>query len=360
MIPQVKKFAKRSKAMIITYHIYDNWQLKKQFNSGKVESSCGSTHSKIPLSESLDYINSVFNDYLKYSHIPTQVIRNKKILEIGSGDNFGVALKFLIAGALEVVCLDKFYSKRDPEHQYKIYQAMRKNLDNDSKQRFDDAINLSNGIEINPEKLKYIYGKGIEEAEKLFNPSSFDFIVSRAVLEHLYDSDAAFSVMDNLLTPGGYMIHKIDFRDHKIFTAQGMHPLTFLTIHDPIYRLMTINSGKPNRKLINYYKNKLYELKYCADIYIIRILGENSEIFPHKKNIELGIDYFESTISLINKIRSKLIANFRNMPEEDLIISGIFLTAIKPNPDKSETKRQGSIKSGNERIDDMVKICKDV
>jgi hypothetical protein len=57
--------------------------------------------------------------------------------------------------------------------------------------------------------LLHIYGTGIEEAGKLF--------------EHLYEPDRAFSVLDGLLLPGGYMIHKIDFRDHGMFSDKH-HP----------------------------------------------------------------------------------------------------------------------------------------
>ncbi|MGI8731735.1 MAG: hypothetical protein ACR2LM_00335 [Pyrinomonadaceae bacterium] len=46
-----------------------------------------------------------------------------KVFELGFGDNVGVALKFIAAGATKVVCLDKFYSKRNLEQQRKIYLA---------------------------------------------------------------------------------------------------------------------------------------------------------------------------------------------------------------------------------------------
>ena len=52
-------------------------------------------------------------------------------MEIGHGDNLGVALRFLAAGAAEVICLDKFYSKRDPERQREIYLALRAQLDDE-------------------------------------------------------------------------------------------------------------------------------------------------------------------------------------------------------------------------------------
>jgi SAM-dependent methyltransferase len=164
----------------------------------------------------------------------------------------------------------------------------------------------------------------------MFEPESFDFIVSRAVMEHLYDADAAFSVMDRLLVHGGSMIHKIDFRDHGMFSNYGFHPLTFLTIRDSIYRLMTYGSGQPNRKLLDYYLQKMNVLQYCQKILITHIVGNENEILPHKDTALHGIDYSDATLSLLNEIRPYLINGFKDMADEELMVAGIFLIAKKP------------------------------
>ena len=315
--------------MIIAYHIYDNWRTKKKFASGNYESSSGSTHTGRSLSESLAYINQVFNDYLTYSGIPLSLLREKRILEIGPGDNIGVALKFLMAGAQQVVCLDKLYSKRDDKQQYKIYLEMRKHFDDRERHIYDSIISLNGDITINAEKLKYVHGAGIEEADKILEPGSFDLIVSRAVLEHLHDPDAAFSVMNRLLKSGGCMIHKIDFSDHGLFSDKGFHPLTYLTIPDPIYKLMTYDSGKPNRRLFTYYRQKMAEFKYDSKILITRLLGTDDKIDPHRETLLPGVDYPESSISLIRDIRPRLQNGFKDMSDEDLVVQGIFLVAKK-------------------------------
>ena len=316
--------------MIITKLIYDNWRAKRRFNSGNFSDSCGSTLENKSLSESLNYINNVFEDYLIYSSNTMDNFRGKRILEIGPGDNLGVALKFLVAGAAQVVCLDKFYSKRKFEQEYELYQALRAQLDENSKKLFDEAINLKNGIEINSNKLKYIYGISINEARNLFNKESFDFIISRAVLEHIYDIDTAFSVMNDFLVSGGYMMHKIDLQDHKIFSSGEMHPLTFLTIPDFLYRLISKYTSHPNRKLIKYYRQKMIELGYDTKIFITSVVGEEGEILPHKEAISFNVDFFQHTLNLIDKIRQKLSSRFRNISNKSLMISGIFLIAKKP------------------------------
>lgn len=330
MLTQLKQITKKSKTAIIGYNIYNNWKDKKRFNSGCLETSSGTGHSNRTLSESLNYVNDVFDDYFSYSDISHEMIRNKRILEIGPGDNLGVALKFLSIGAAQVVCLDKFYSKRDTEQEFKIYQALRAQIDDVSKQRLDKVINLTNGIKIDPNRLRCIYGMAIEDVKKEFNSEYFDFIVSRAVVEHLYDTESAFFSMDRLLIPGGVMVHKIDFRDHGMFSSYGLHPFTFLTIPDGVYRLMKADSGKPNRRLINYYREKMIELNYDIKIFITQIVGNKEPVFPHKERIELGVDYSKSSISLINEIRPKLNKKFKDLSDEEIMITGIFLVGRKP------------------------------
>ena len=91
--------AARSKTILISHHIYDNWRAKKRFVAGDIESTSGSTHTPLALQDSLRYIDRAFDDYLVYSGLSHEMLRDKSILEIGPGDNVGIALKFLLAGA---------------------------------------------------------------------------------------------------------------------------------------------------------------------------------------------------------------------------------------------------------------------
>jgi SAM-dependent methyltransferase len=330
MLTYLRRFGPKTKMALISWHIYDNWSTKRRFNAGKIELTSGSTHLKKTLSESLRYVDQVFDDYLTYSAISVDMLRDKRILEIGPGDNIGVALKFLVAGAKQVVCLDKFFSKYDWEQQRKIYQSLRDQWSEDERQIFDEVIDLEKGSKVESQKLLYLYGTGIEEAEKIFEPESFDLIVSRAVFEHLYNPNSAFSVMSRLLKPDGYMLHKIDFKDHGVFSKHNHHPLTFLTIPSPIYKLMTYDSGKPNRRLINFYRQKLTGLEFDSKILITQIVGVENEIVPHKEIVSFGVDYTDTTLSLLKKIRPRLQIDFKDMSDEDLMVSGIFLIARKP------------------------------
>ena len=293
----------------IIYHIFGNYKTNILFKLGYFKTNNGSTHFRFnSISDSLKYINQVFDEYLSFADIPIKDIKGKNILELGPGDNFGVALKFLIAGANKVVCLDKFYSNRDASQQHQIYKAIRGELLPEEKTNFDNIINLDGQtVEFISDKFEYIYGTGIENALNILSPTSFDMIVSRAVLEHIPDLDATFDTMDKLLCTDGYMVHNVDLRDHGIFTSVGLHPLTFLSVSEKIWKLMTSRSGKPNRMRIDYYKRKMEKLNYNYRVKVIH----------------------SATLPVIEEMKSQLQPKFRKMLSEDLMPETIFLIAKK-------------------------------
>ena len=337
MSAALKQVAGRSKTLIILHRIVDNWRRRRAFQSGQTVNAYGSTHEFWSLEKSVNYINQVYREYLDYSGLTPDAFRGRRVLEVGPGDNFGVALKFLADGAAKVVSLDKFYSERNEEQQARIYRELRNQLSPEQAAVFDETIKLDGPVELNKNRLQYIYGHGIEEADKILEPESFHFIVSRAVLHNVYDIERGFQAMDRLLAPGGYMAHKIDFSDENMFSSRGMHPLTFLTIPESIYRLMARDSGKPNRRLINDYRELMRKLGYDAKLFVSSIVGVGP-LTPHKVKIERGVDYGNATVSLIDEIRSKLASRYRRLPEADLAPAGIFLVARKAQRGTKDTK----------------------
>lgn len=329
MSAQLKQVAGRSKTLIILHRIVDNWRRRRAFQAGQTTTAYGSTHEFWSLEKSVNYINRVYREYLEYAGLTPEAFRDRNVLEVGPGDNFGVALRFIADGAAKVVSLDKFYSERNDEQQTRIYRELRKQLRPEQTAVFDESIRLEGGVELNKARIEYIYGHGIEEADKILEPESFHFIVSRAVLHNVYDIERGFDAMDRLLAPGGYMAHKIDCSDENMFSSRGMHPLTFLTIPESIYRLMAKDSGKPNRRLINDYRDLMRKRGYDAKLFASAIVGVGP--LPRaKEKIERGVDYGNGTVQLIEEIRSKLALPYRTLAEEDLAVAGIFLVAQKP------------------------------
>lgn len=335
MLSYFKWLARGSKCAIIAYKIYDNWRIKRKLSRGRVETSHGSTHLRMSTEESVSYITTQFEDYLRYGHLTEANLEGKSLLELGCGDNVGLALRFIAAGAERAVCVDKFHSKRDEKQQRQIYLALRKSLTAEQQRRFDNAISLERGIQLHPQKLQMLYGTSLREVAAGLDspdhspPKRFDFVISRAVLEEVWDIDSAFREMDQVLAPRGHALHKIDLSDYGIFSGAGMNPLTFLTIPDSIYRRMASDSGLPNRKLIDYYRSQMQRLGYEARFYITGVIGQG-ELVPHKESLVAGEDYSEATLKMVEDLRPRLASTYHHCSTESLLVSGIFLAARKP------------------------------
>jgi SAM-dependent methyltransferase len=312
---------------VIAKCIVHNWLTAIRLSFGNRASAIGATHTHLTLSQSIGYIGKVYEDYIRWGQLAETDLAGARILEIGPGDNAGIALRFIAAGARQVVCLDKFESYRNPDTQLKIYRALRDELPPAGQQRYDRAIRLTSSFEIDAEQVRVISNCGIERAHEFLEPGSFDLIVSRAVLEEVFEIEQAFAAMDRLLRPGGRLIHKIDLSDYGLFSGKGFNALEFLTIPSPLYWLMSKYSGIPNRKRIGFYSDLMKRYGYDAQYLTTALagIGELPEPSP-KVNPEL---LPPSVLDGLRTVRPRLAGCFRSMPDADLLCSGIFLVARK-------------------------------
>lgn len=298
---------------------------------GALSTGSGSRHARIPnVADSLAYIDSVFADYARYAGRARENWDGATVLEVGPGDNLGVALEFLVHGAAHVACLDKYDSARDAVRQRAIYEALRARLPPPQREVFDRALSLRGDGVPDGATLRCIRGVGIEESLAVLAPCSFDVIVSRAVMEHVRDARAAFVAMDALLKPGGMMLHKIDFRDHGLFSAHGWHPLTFLTLPAFLYRHVAGVSGRPNRTLLPDCRRWLNELGYDAEFHVTHVLGGMGDLIPYARVADAGKYFTSEGMALLNGIRPRLADSFRSLPDVDLMTTGVFVAARKP------------------------------
>jgi len=292
-----------------------NVRTQVRYLTGNSHSAIGASHSAFAIEQSIAYIDRVFGDYLHYGALTAADLSGKRVLEVGPGDNLGVALRFICAGASQVIALDRFVTTQDPEKNDRIYRAIRESL---------------NAAEFSGERIRPVYNVGIERADEHFESNSFDLIVSRAVLEEIYQIDRAFAAMDRLLRPGGALIHKIDLTDYGLFSGKGFHPLEFLTIPNLVYAWMSRYSAIPHRHRVNYYRDKMRAMGYDATLFITRIAGDPHELEPHKAGLQRGVDYGNEQLDRIRSIRPRLAPAFRNLSDEDLLAAGLFLVARKP------------------------------
>lgn len=298
----------------------------------------GLTHSRILPEESVQYIQRVFWDYLRYGGLSEEALHGKTVLELGPGDNLGVALRFLACGARMVVCLDKYdygACSASPEA-VEIYRGLRNQLAEQQQAAFDAAAQLEPRVEFAAPRLRCVSGGGAERAEEMLPGETFDLIVSRAVLHEIYDLDRAFQAMNVLLAPGGMLLHKIDLRDYGMFSAQGFHPLEFLTIPNAVYYHIACGSARPNRRRPDYYRTRMQEMGYESVLFTSDILtanGQSAEIPSPRKGLQRGVDYTDEQAAMIAEIRTRLAPEFRHLADEDLLATGVFLVARKPVPE---------------------------
>ncbi len=315
----------------IVKHIVKNYKRWLKNTLGKISVSNGATHFGKSVEESIEYIFQVFNDYLIYGNLSDKNLEEKTILEIGPGDNLGVALLFIAKGAKKVYTIDKYFSERIQSDEVKIYKAIRERLKDDERIRFDNAITLEEkDFKLNKDKIESIYGKSLEEIKSKSLNNYFDMIVSRAVLQVVNHLDRLFRKMNDCLKIGGIMLHKVDLRDYGTFTKYKNHELGNLMFSDFIYTQMTNHSSIPNRKRINEYQKIVANYQYHDKYYITHIFGNEEKVFdPHQLELKEGMDYDNSHLEYIKQVKPLLFPKYRSYSDLDLLISGFFMVAKK-------------------------------
>ncbi|MES2252371.1 MAG: methyltransferase domain-containing protein [Pseudomonadota bacterium] len=322
MKQKLKIFLKKFILINCLAYIAHNLRIHLRGFSGDIESTSGTTHATINVCESVHYITDVFQDYKRLSGLDHFY---GKMAEIGPGDNVGVALMFLNDGCTKADLADRFYSKRNAEKQSDIYTHL-----SDAHPAIKNTLNQSNlSDDTTFPMIKRYYGKKAAGETFFSDHQGYDIIVSRSVLEHLNDPILSLNAMYNALNPGGQLIHKVDLRDHAMFTP-NRHDSTFLAIPSWIYSLMTKGSGFPNRVLIHEYKQAMKEIGCPHDFFVTGLYGAESLDSEYKFE-EIPIGLKEKAMQHFNRYKKSYASQFKNIDQDDLIVSGFFLVAKKPN-----------------------------
>lgn len=306
-----------------------------RFRRGVIQHPAGATSWKVPAAESVRYIQQVFSDFLHFGQLETSDFAGASVLEIGPGDNVGVLLLFLVHGAGRAWAVDKYYALRDPETERQIYLELRQGLSVEMRQRFDEIVDLQHGqVRFDTSRLSVVHGLDAGKLEQALADASVDLVLSRAVLQEIRDITPALCALDRVLKPGGRMIHKIDLRDHGMFSALGFHPREFLTISEGVYRWMS-DDGKHNRKMLDYYRAQMKELGYEARFYLTAVIeesypGQRPETRQLRLKLEPGLDYGEAEQRMVEAIRPRLIPAYQNLTDEELLTASTMLVARKP------------------------------
>jgi len=129
------------------------------------------------------------------------------MLELGPGDSVANGILAFHHGARHTVLVDVGdFATRDLTFYSELIAGQQKNYE--SVENFSEILTSNN--------IKY-FTDGLESINYI-PQDSIDLVISNAVLEHIDpESLSGYLVKINqLLTPGGIMIHRIDYRDHLV------------------------------------------------------------------------------------------------------------------------------------------------
>jgi SAM-dependent methyltransferase len=287
---------------------------------GLVDSNSGTTHFSLSLDESIAYVVEVFDDYKQSSGVEKF---HGKVAEVGPGDNCGVALLFLANGCERVDLADRFYARRDTQHHSLIYQR----LVEEHPELRNICKKYPPANESDFDGIHRYYGQEASAESFFRNHGPYDFIVSRAALEHVMSPLSALTSMTNALKTGGLLLHKVDLRDHGMFSP-NFHELQFLEVPAWLYPGMTRGSGRPNRILVHQYRETLKKEKLAFSIGVTRLAGVG-EILPHRPYEQIPQEMRQKSLDYIRSVRPRFASCFKSVSDEDLSVAGFFLVAKK-------------------------------
>lgn len=318
--PILDRLIKRSYALTSLYYVWSDWRAGRRFTRGDIASHSGTLHDSMKLEESLVYIQDVFGDYLRYSGQPSL---GGNAAEIGPGDNCGVGLLLLEGGCQSVDLVDRFYAHRDPLRQATIYRELARH--------HPGVARILEGAHLEDEAtfpgIHRHYGEAASAETYFHAGQGYDVILSRAVLEHVQDPLLALQCMIAALNPGGLLLHKVDLRDHGMFSDHHGE-LKWLEVPGLVHRWMSQASGRPNRVLLHQYRSVLASLPLEVEMLVTRLAGVG-DINPHVPYESISGDLQESSQAFVASRRCHLASEFRKVSLADLSVAGFFLVGRK-------------------------------
>jgi SAM-dependent methyltransferase len=242
-----------------------------------------------------------------------------RIAEVGPGDSSGVALLMLADGAEQIDLVDRFYSRRDLAYHKAVYDRLKHEV---------PVLQTLLPPDFDGEgcpALARRYGADASSERFFRGRSGYDFIVSRAVMEHVLDPVGSLEHMVAALKPGALMLHAVDLRDHGMFTGRGFPELTFLGIPPWFYRQMTQATGRPNRVPLSRYRQALPS----AQFKVTSLVGQGQLDRPTPYE-DIAEPVRQRALEAVRAQRSLLHPVFQTETDEDLSVSGFFLIFRKP------------------------------
>lgn len=259
-------------------------------------------HDLNALAEAADYCISVASGHRIVTQARGVDIAGRTVLELGPGANLGEPLLLAAQGAKMVVS-DRFVAQWR-ESQRPFYEMLRKRW-NGPSQPLDQVLRQGSF-----DGVITVLDQPAENLSSIAD-ATIEVVISNAVLEHLFDLDAAAAELWRVTAPGGWHFHQIDLRDHKDFTR----PLEYLLYDAETYRKIQ--------------EHNQYErgCQWRAAEFRAAFAAQGFEIVDIEKNGMTEDAY-------IADLRPRLIAansRYAEWPDEDLLVVGARFVLRRPN-----------------------------
>ncbi|HEY4676670.1 MAG TPA: methyltransferase domain-containing protein [Candidatus Angelobacter sp.] len=274
----------------------------------------------IPAAEAVKHAHDVFALFKSVTGIERF---QGKVADVGPGESCALGLLFLADGCSHVDLPDRF-SFPDSQLQRDINRTMVSAHPGLRNAMTDDSFSEAafSGL--------HRHSGENAAAEKFFAANhGYDYIVSVATLEHVYDPLSALTSMARSLNPEGVMIHNIDFRDHGQF-SESFHDLKFLELSNALYEPLRWQGG-PNRVRLSAYVSHLENLGFTVETFAQYVTGIKHEI-PSSRMDLLPTGVRATAMRAVERARPSLAAGFINATDDDLIAGNVVVVARRgPN-----------------------------
>ena len=327
----MNKICRRSIAPIIAWGILRNYTCKQKFITGRKVRLVGTSDTGRTVNQSLAYIDNVYQTYRKYAGAQDSVNpwAGMKVLELGPGENFGVALRFIADGADRVVCADKYVIERNPLQESLIYRGLAEGMSNAQRRRLAGVLEFDGDVaRLNLERITYVTGCPAETLDGALPWAPYDLLVSWAVMQYVKDAGTALRSFSRVLRRDqGVMLHKIDFRDDGMFSQFGHHPLTFMCLSECLYGLMTGNLLRPNRLCASGFEEQMKEFGFNTELLVSQLVGMDKEFSSFIPFAELPGRETDAADRIVRPLYGRLAEEYKGFSERQLAVCGAFLRA---------------------------------
>lgn len=239
--------------------------------------------------DTADYALSVFETHVARAKVEDN-LHGKTILEIGPGDSISTAIIAYAFGANAILLDSGYYARDDMRPYHMLCQLL--------KQRNLKYPNLSDVCTVE-QVLEICGGQYFTDGFSSWScipDSSVDFVFSQAVLEHVRRHEFLDTQKEcfRVIKPGGVASHRVDLKDHL---GGGLNNLRF---SEGIWESgFFVRSG--------FYTNRI---QFNEMLRLFEDAGFDMQVSEVRRWKELPIQ------------RKQLAAEFRDMPDDELNVSG--------------------------------------